>query len=113
MHGIIFSFVHAVIILTVSFFVLSYAMKQDVPWLKNFGFVVAVLLWFSAALVFGKGVTGHDRWEGRGQFLHSDHKMWNRGPGMTHMMPGQMNAPTGEKMGPNDTEAPAENSPVK
>ena len=107
MHGIVFSFVHAVIILAVSFFVLSYATKQEAQWLKTFGLVVAVLLWVSAALVFGKGVSGHDR-EGRGHFFHADHKMWNHGAGMSHMMPGQMSAPAEDVSAP-DAAAPQPN----
>ena len=107
MHGIVFSFVHVVIILAVSFFVISYATKQEAKWLKTFGLVVAVLLWVSAALVLGKGVCGHDR-EGRGHFFHADHKMWNHGAGMSHMMPGQMNAPT-EQAGAPEPAAPQEN----
>ena len=50
------SFVQAVGLLTVSFFVLVAARKLDSPGLKTFGFVVAVLLWAAAALVFGAGV---------------------------------------------------------
>jgi hypothetical protein len=92
MHGIVFSFVQAVVILAVSFFVLAFSVKQEAQWLKTFGFAVAVLLWISAALVFGKGVNEHGR-DGREQSYHFDHKMWGRGPGMTHMMPGRMNVP--------------------
>ena len=53
MHGVGFSFVHAVAILTASFFVLVVVQKLEAQWLKIFGYVVAVLLWLSAAIVFG------------------------------------------------------------
>jgi len=59
MHGMVFGFVHAVVILAVSFFVLLAAVKSESPALKTFGFVIAVFLWISAALVFGKGLTGN------------------------------------------------------
>jgi len=107
MHGIVFAFVFAVIILAVSFFVLSFSVKQEAQWLKTFGFTVAVLLWISAALVFGKGVNEHGR-DGRGQFYPFEHKMGERGPGMMHRMPmsGRMNMPM-EKPAP--VPAPAGN----
>ena len=58
MSGVVFGFVHAVIILTVSFFVLFIAAKSESQALKTFGFVIAVFLWISAALIFTKGLTG-------------------------------------------------------
>ena len=111
MHGIVFSFVHAVIILAVSFFVLSYATKQEVQWLKTFGLAVAVLLWVSAALVFGKGVSAHDR-GGREHSFYSGHKMWENGAGMRHMIPGKMNAPVEKTPAPDNSGAP-QNTPSK
>jgi len=58
MQGGLFSLVQAVGILTVSFFVLFALRKVDAQGLKVFGLVIAVLLWISAALVFGKGMYG-------------------------------------------------------
>ena len=55
MHGIVFSFVHAVIILAVSFFVLSYATKQEAQWLKTFGLVVRIVEACQAAGVLRPG----------------------------------------------------------
>lgn len=55
MHGVEFFVVHAVIILTASFFVLVVVQKLEGQWLKVFGYVVAALLWLSAAIVFGGG----------------------------------------------------------
>jgi len=52
----IIPFVHAVIILAVSFFVLLAGSKSDSPRLKAFGYVIAVLLWGCAALIFGSGI---------------------------------------------------------
>lgn len=74
MHGVVFSLVHAVVLLALSFFILLAARKSDSQNIKTFGYVIAVLLWVSAALVFGKGI--FDR-----------HPMFHR----MHMM--------GEKMG--------------
>ncbi len=58
MHSGIFALVHAAALLTVSFFVLLTARKTDSQILKTFGYCIAVLLWISAALVFGKGLSG-------------------------------------------------------
>lgn len=58
MQGLAFGFVHAVIIVTVSFFVLLAAVKSDSQALKTFGFVIAVFLWIAAALVLGKSLSG-------------------------------------------------------
>ncbi|MBF0485900.1 MAG: hypothetical protein HQL16_05225 [Candidatus Omnitrophica bacterium] len=59
MHSLVFSFAHAVIVLTVSFFVLLAIHKLEASWLRTFGYVIAALLWVSAALVLGKGL--HER----------------------------------------------------
>lgn len=57
MQGVVFSFVHAVVLLAVSFFILLAARKSDSQNIKTFGYVLAVLLWVSAALIFGKGIS--------------------------------------------------------
>jgi len=57
MYGVVFGFVHAVVILAVSFFVLLSAVKNESAALKTFGLVIAVFLWISAALIFTKGLT--------------------------------------------------------
>lgn len=57
MHGVVFSLVQAVLLLSVSFFVLLAAHKSDSANIKNFGYAIAILLWVAAALVFGKGVS--------------------------------------------------------
>lgn len=57
MHGIVFSFGHAVILLAVSFFILVTARKSESQNIKTFGYVIAVLLWVAAALVLGKGIS--------------------------------------------------------
>lgn len=56
MNSGVFVLVHALILLTVSFFVLSAALKSDSQGLKTFGVIIAVLLWIAAALVLGKAV---------------------------------------------------------
>lgn len=58
MHGVVFSLVPAVVLLAISFFVLLAARKSDSQLLKTFGYVIAVLLWVAAALVFGSGISG-------------------------------------------------------
>jgi len=58
MCGGVFGLVHAVILLVVSFFVLSAAVKSDSKALKAFGYVIVALLWICALLVFSKGLTG-------------------------------------------------------
>ena len=57
MQGLVFSLVHEVLILAVSFFVLLAARKTDSQNIKTFGYVIAALLWVGAALVFGKGIS--------------------------------------------------------
>ena len=59
MHGVVFALVHAVILLTVSFFVLVVTRKNDSQNLKIFGYAIAVLLWVSAALILGGGLRGN------------------------------------------------------
>ena len=76
MHGLVFSLVHAVVLLAVSFFILLAARKSDSQNIKTFGYVIAVLLWVSAALVFGKGIFAH-------------HPMFHR----MHMMSEKMGKP--------------------
>lgn len=56
--GGVFGLVHAVILLVVSFFVLSAAIKSDSKGLKAFGYVIVALLWICALLVFSKGIVG-------------------------------------------------------
>lgn len=46
------AFIVTVLLLAVSFFVLVTARKAEEQWLKVFGYVVAILLWISAAIVF-------------------------------------------------------------
>ncbi|MGA2775790.1 MAG: hypothetical protein ABSE81_07020 [Candidatus Omnitrophota bacterium] len=57
MSGVVFSFVHAVVLLAISFFILLAVRKLDSQNIKTFGYVIAVLLWVAAALVLGKGVS--------------------------------------------------------
>jgi uncharacterized membrane protein len=54
----VFTLVHAVILLVVSFFVLSAVIKSDSRGLKAFGYVIVALLWICALLVFSKGIVG-------------------------------------------------------
>ena len=85
MHGIVFSFVHVVVLLAISFFVLLSARKSDSQNIKTFGYVIVVLLWVAAALVLGKGVSA------RHPMFHRMHMM---GEKMEHsMMPGQLQQP--------------------
>ncbi len=58
MGGGVFALIHAVILLVVSFFVLSSAMKSESRGLKAFGYVIVALLWICALLVFSKGIVG-------------------------------------------------------
>jgi hypothetical protein len=76
MHSVIFSLVQAVVLLVVSFFILLAAHKTDSKNIKTFGYVIAFLLWVSAALVFGKGIFEH-------------HSMCHR----MHLMGGKMERP--------------------
>ncbi|MFA5145720.1 MAG: hypothetical protein WC723_06985 [Candidatus Omnitrophota bacterium] len=52
----LFAIVPATLFLTISFFVLFAVRKLESPPLKAFGYVLAVLLWISSALVLGTGV---------------------------------------------------------
>jgi low temperature requirement protein LtrA len=56
MHSGVFSLVHAIMLLAVSFFILLAARKSDSQNIKTFGYVIAVLLWVAAALIMGKGI---------------------------------------------------------
>ncbi len=69
MHGGVFSLVHAVLLLAVSFFVLLAARKSDSQNIKTFGYVIAVLLQVAAALVLGKGISA------RHPMFHKMHMM--------------------------------------
>lgn len=57
MSGGLFSLSQTVVLLAVSFFVLSAALKHNSQGLKTFGIAIAVLLWIAAALVLGKSLT--------------------------------------------------------
>ncbi len=46
------AFIITSLLLAISFFVLLAAYKVEQRWLKVFGYVVTILLWFSAAIVF-------------------------------------------------------------
>lgn len=52
----LFAIIPGTMLLTVSFFVLFAVRKLDSQWLKVFGYVIAVFLWISAALVFSAGL---------------------------------------------------------
>ena len=52
----VFAIVPTTILLTISFFVLFALRKVEQQGLKAFGYVIAVLLWISAALIFGAGL---------------------------------------------------------
>lgn len=67
------------VFLTVSFFVLFTARKTETKCLKIFGYVIAVLLWISAALVLSGGIYS---------ILTSKHPMMQQK--MQGKMPGQM-----------------------
>ena len=56
MQGVVFSLVHAVLLLVISFFVLLSARKSDSRNIKIFGYVIVALLWVAAALILGKGL---------------------------------------------------------
>ena len=69
MHGALFSLVHAVILLAISYFILLTARKNDSQNLKVFGYCIAVLLWVGAALVLGKGLSGRNQQFHKMQFM--------------------------------------------
>lgn len=82
-HGAIFSLVHAVVLLAVSYFILLTARKSDSQNLKVFGYCIAVLLWVGAALILGKGISGNNREFHKMQFMGEkmERKMNCSGPG--------------------------------
>ncbi|NTV29624.1 MAG: hypothetical protein HGA80_06045 [Candidatus Omnitrophica bacterium] len=53
MHGLVLPFVHAAMILAVSFFVLFANSRVESKRLRAFGYVVAVILWLAALLTIG------------------------------------------------------------
>jgi mannose/fructose/N-acetylgalactosamine-specific phosphotransferase system component IIC len=52
----VFAFVHATVILTISFFVIFALRKVETKNLKMFGRVIVGLLWLGAILVFSVGI---------------------------------------------------------
>jgi len=46
------AFIFTTLLLAVSFFILVAVRKTEEQWLKVFGYVTAILLWISAAIVF-------------------------------------------------------------
>lgn len=52
----LFALIPTGILLTISFFVLFATRKVETQGLKVFGYVIAVLLWVAAALIFSTGV---------------------------------------------------------
>lgn len=55
MSGVTFSFVHMTIFLTAAFFVMTFARKADVAWLRGCGYAVVACLLVSSVLVFTGG----------------------------------------------------------
>lgn len=53
---VVFSIIPATVFLTVSFFVLFAVQKTETQGLKQFGRIVAVLLWISSAAVLSMGI---------------------------------------------------------
>lgn len=51
-----FSLIPVTLLLTISFFVLFVIRKLESKGLKNFGYVIAVLLWICALLVLSSGI---------------------------------------------------------
>ena len=80
MHGVMFTFIHTVMLLVASFFVLVVARKNDSQGLKVFGYIIAALLLLSAALSLGKGLVGRKC-------------MMNKMPGMADMSRCQKDQP--------------------
>jgi hypothetical protein len=77
----VFALIPTTVLLTISFFVLFTLRKVDLEGLKAFGYVVAALLWISAAIIFGAGV--YTMATGRHPMI----------PMMQQMMKGQMGQP--------------------
>jgi hypothetical protein len=46
------AFIFTSLLLAISFLVLVVARKAEEHWLKVFGYIITILLWFSAAIVF-------------------------------------------------------------
>jgi hypothetical protein len=92
---IVCAFVPAVILLTVSFFVLVAARKVEGEVLKGFGYVIAVFLWISAALTAFAGIYGGGY--GLKCFPSESHHMRDFS-GMKDMMGGQPDCSMMEKM---------------
>lgn len=89
--------VHAVLVLTVSFFVLFALQKQESGGLKIFGYVVAALLWLSAALLLGQGLNQMScRKMTRCSMMDKGRGMSQHGAQMNPGMPGMNMGPGAE-----------------
>lgn len=82
------------LLLSVSFFVLFTAKKSEQNSLKSFGWVVAVLLWLSAALIFSGGMVSLATGRGCGM----RHPMMMSGGMMKEMPRSMMQEGRQEKM---------------
>ena len=88
-HGGIFSFVHAVLLLAVSFFVILAAHRADSSGIKTFGYAIAVLLCVASAVTFAAGLVGRHQMMARR--MHMWGKMCN--PTMSNQVQPQANNP--------------------
>jgi hypothetical protein len=77
----LFAIIPTTVLLTISFFVLFALAKTESGALKTFGYVIAVCLWISAALIFSSGIY---------MITTGRHPMMNM---MQEMMKGQMQQP--------------------
>jgi hypothetical protein len=94
----LFSIIPVTLLLALSYFVLFSVRKVEAQGLKNFGWVIAVLLWICGALVFSTGLftiaSGKHPMMGMMYKMHMMHM--HECPGMEEEMKGAMPM---EKMG--------------
>jgi predicted membrane protein len=89
------AFIITSLLLAVSFFVLLAAYKIEQRWLKVFGYVVTILLWFSAAIVFSGVISAATmKCNFEGPMKQRMHMMKAR---KQQMMPGQMQKMQGQQ----------------
>ncbi len=103
------AFIFTSLLLAISFFVLLAAYKVEQRWLKVFGYVVTIFLWFSAAIVFSGVISAATmKCNVEGPMMQRMRMMKAH---RQQMMPGQMQKMQGQQQG--QPQMPEKTEPAK